>query len=274
MSCALRKGEIVGLVGPNGAGKTTLLLTLMGFLRADEGEVHFGERRIHCGASPEGAFFISDHPPFFGFLTVSEHLEAVASLAAAGINRERIRIALSQSGLSAYAEHRVAELSRGLAQRLAWAQAIVVRPRILFLDEPTTALDPSGVIALREFVQGESQRGCAVLFSSHSLAEVSRLSHRVLLLQAGKLSELHPSGDRRRARYEVRASCVTRDGIRRIEGFAEEVVQEGRIIRFSVPGTPSITEIVGKLEGCGIEIVEIANVSRSLEHAWIERTAG
>jgi ABC-2 type transport system ATP-binding protein len=180
-------GEIFGVVGPNGAGKTTLFGCLLGHLHF-EGSVSLGgldprdpEARRHLGYVPERLTFEAwmKAEAFVGF-----HYD-LSGLPKAG-RAEAVDGALHKVGIDrADWGKQVAKFSRGNLQRLALAQAIVAQPQVLFLDEPTSGMDPLGVLRFKEIVQGLARGGCTVVFNSHQLAQVQDLCRRVLLLEKG-----------------------------------------------------------------------------------------
>lgn len=193
VSLTLERGSVTGLVGPNGAGKTTLLKLLAGLIAPSEGTGSV----LHAKVAPNRAArvfvgLMPEHPAFI------EHLGALANLRALAAIRntagdEAIRETLALVGLDAADRRPVKAYSQGMRQRLSLAQATMERPRLLLLDEPANGLDPHGVVLLREMVREAADKGCAVVLSSHLLAEVETIANRVLLIADGQiLRELVP----------------------------------------------------------------------------------
>lgn len=190
-------GEVHALIGFNGAGKSTLMRAALGMLRPDAGSVHlFGARIRDADASTWSRVgHVIDTPFVYPELTVSENLRAAARLhgvatreVAAAVDRVSAELALEP-----WLGRRASTLSLGNRQRVGLASALAHRPRLLVLDEPTNALDPSGVVLLRELLQGAARDGAATLVSSHHLDEVARIADRVSVIHAGAIvGELDP----------------------------------------------------------------------------------
>lgn len=186
---AVAEGEIVGLVGPNGSGKTTLLRILAGLLRPHGGTVQvlgfvpWAERHRVMRA----ARFAFAPPALFETLTPREHLRELGRLGGAPVEAGAIDEVLALVGLSDRADDRVATFSFGMRQRLALALALLPRPRLLVLDEPTEGLDPLAILELRAILARlRAEHGLAILLSSHLLVEIDRLVDRLLVLREGR----------------------------------------------------------------------------------------
>jgi ABC-2 type transport system ATP-binding protein len=188
LSFAVSAGEIVGLVGPNGAGKTTALRSIAGILPIQEGRVRV------CGhdvareevAAKRQLAWVPDDPQPFDSLTVAEHLEFTAALYRLKDWRARAEELLARFEL---VEKRAAlggELSRGMRQKLACAQAWLPLPRLMLLDEPLSGLDPRGIRSAREAIRALAEDGTAVLLSSHQLELIEALADRILILDRGR----------------------------------------------------------------------------------------
>ena len=148
-------GEVIGLAGPNGSGKTTLMKLCAGMLSPNAGSVRvFGlDPRVDRARVMQDARFAFAPPPLYDFLTAREHLERLTALGAATVTRSEIDAALDTVGLMDRAQDRVAAYSFGMRQRLVLALALLPRPRLLVLDEPTDGLDPLAVLELREVLR-------------------------------------------------------------------------------------------------------------------------
>lgn len=188
-------GETVALVGPNGAGKTTLLKALAGLCRLDGGSIAVGP----AGDLPAGAVsaesldelraavgFVPQRTAFPRRTEVLELLETYAELR--GLDEAEARRAATRAGLAGALERRIGELSGGMHQRLAIAQALLGDPPVLILDEPSTGLDPAAAAAFRRLLSDLRAEGKTILLSSHLIAEVEALADRVVLLFHGKVA--------------------------------------------------------------------------------------
>ncbi len=191
-------GEVLALVGFNGAGKTTLMRVALDMVRADEGRVTVLGTDLAGGDSDWSRVGHLVDPRFgYAELTVTENLYAAARLHGLrhGAARLAAAAAVDRLVLGPWASRRAGTLSSGNRQRLGLAAAVMHRPALLVLDEPTNALDPSGVVLLRGLVGELAAAGTAVLVSSHHLDEVARVADRVGIVHAGRLvGELDPAG--------------------------------------------------------------------------------
>ena len=181
-------GEVVGLLGPNGAGKTTTLRMLYGFLRADAGE-------IRIAGSPDLARMkreigvCTQNDTFDGDFSVEQNLAIAATYfrpRPADV-RGRVRELLERFGLTPFAQARPETLSGGFKRRLMMARALIHRPGLLFLDEPTTGLDPQARMALWDLVDGLRADGLGVVLTSHYMDEAERLSDTLTVLASGRV---------------------------------------------------------------------------------------
>ncbi|WP_213456285.1 ABC transporter ATP-binding protein [Rhizomonospora bruguierae] len=193
-------GTITGLLGPNGAGKSTTLRILLGLARADSGRASIADRRYPELANPALlAGSLLDADCFHPGRTAKESLR-LACLTI-GLPLARVTEVLDEVGLSAKeSRRRVRTFSLGMRQRLGLALALLGRPAALILDEPANGLDPHAQRWLADLLRAEAARGCAVLLSSHQLAEVEQLADRLVLIDGGRvLADDTP--DRLRAEY-------------------------------------------------------------------------
>ncbi|GAA1430039.1 hypothetical protein GCM10009616_13580 [Microlunatus lacustris] len=204
----VRRGMVVALVGLNGAGKTTLMRILLGMLRPDRGWTEiFGAATAAADSATWGRVgHLIEHAPRYNELTVEEVLYTSARLQGRP-RRDARRLtaeAVDQLELGHWRRRRTGTLSLGNRQRLGLAAALVHHPEVLVLDEPANALDPLGVVRVRELLRAAAERQAAVLVSSHHLDEVARMADRVVVLHRGRLlGELEPDGqDVERAFFE------------------------------------------------------------------------
>jgi ABC-2 type transport system ATP-binding protein len=185
----VHRGEIVALVGLNGAGKSTLMRALLGMLRPDDGEVWLGGTPLPQVETSAWAHVghLVEYPLAYPELTVRRNLELSARLRNVVDVPGSIAGIAEELALTPYLPRRARALSLGNRQRVGVAAALQHDPDVIVLDEPTNALDPAGVILLRESLLRRARRGAAVLVSSHHLDEVARIADRILMLNAGHL---------------------------------------------------------------------------------------
>lgn len=189
VSFTIAKGEVVGLLGPNGSGKTTIMRMLTGFFAPTAGRCSIAgidtaesplEARRHVGYLPERVALYPD-------LSVRAYLSFVARVReTSGSVRAHVDEAMERCGLTDVSRKRIGKLSRGYRQRVGIAQAVVHKPDVLILDEPTVGLDPRQIVEVRSLIR-ELAGGVTVLLSTHILPEVSIVCRRVLILDHGRL---------------------------------------------------------------------------------------
>lgn len=187
LSLTVSAGEIVALVGLNGAGKTTLLKLATAMLRPDSGRISIDGvpiDRMPARRWRSVGHFI-DGPALYSELTVRENLRLASRLR--GSDAATIDSALSAFALERFADRRARQLSQGNRQRAGLAAALHHSPGLLVLDEPANALDPAGVLLLRDRLLELRAAGAGVLISSHHLDEVARLADRILVMNRGRL---------------------------------------------------------------------------------------
>lgn len=195
VSFSLKRGRILAYLGHNGAGKTTTIRSLLGLLKADAGEIrYFGSA---CDTASAGfdrtrrdVGVCLDAPGFYPELNAVENLRMFAGLyGLAGAEFEkRAAELLDRLGLAAAAKKSVKSYSKGMAQKLALARAIQHRPKLLFLDEPMSGLDPEARITMRDFLADLAGRErVAIFLTSHDLNEVEQIAHDVAILENGRM---------------------------------------------------------------------------------------
>jgi ABC-2 type transport system ATP-binding protein len=185
---AVQEGEVRGLLGPNGAGKTTLLRLLFGLVRPDAGSIELFGRRLDPAdpSSLDGVSGFVEDPAFYPYLSGQVNLELLAELDGSGA-AGRVAEVLEQVGLSDRGGDRVNGYSTGMRQRLGIAAALLRAPRLLLLDEPTAGLDPAGVRDIGGLVAELSDRGVAVLISSHQITEIEDVCDAFTVLRRGQV---------------------------------------------------------------------------------------
>jgi len=189
-SFKIKKGEIVGLLGPNGAGKTTMIKILTGYLQPDEGDAAIDGIDVledPCAVQARIGY-LPESAPLYPELSVQSYLAMMADLRQIPETEkmDRMREAILATGLQDYIVRPIGQLSKGLRQRVGLAQAILHRPQILILDEPTIGLDPTQMVEVRSLIRRLSKES-TILFSTHILSEVEALCDRVIILINGEI---------------------------------------------------------------------------------------
>jgi ABC-2 type transport system ATP-binding protein len=190
MNFCLRTGEIVALLGPNGAGKTTLMRTLIGFYAPAEGEVSFDDMTIdaHRRDFLNSIAYVPENGGLYPEMTVTEYLTFMAQIRHLSAQEfaENLKTLVQALDLQAVLSKKCEILSKGYKRRVALAGALMSRPKMLILDEPTEGLDPQQKQHLRAFLRRYGEDSI-VLVSTHIMEEVSALAPRVLLIKDGRL---------------------------------------------------------------------------------------
>jgi ABC-2 type transport system ATP-binding protein len=271
-------GEVYGLLGPNGAGKTTVIRIILGLVRADSGRAlvaGYDCWRQHVQAARHyGA--VLEVPGFCAALTGRQNLRQFARLVGSSASHEIDRL-LDLVDLTDRADDLVRRYSLGMRQRLALAQALLGRPRLLVLDEPTNGLDPIGIQELRGLIRRLArQEGIAVFLSSHLLPEAEAVCDRVAVLSHGftrarcRVADLAVDAG---VRVEVQVSDTgrARAALAAIPGL--EVVESADPERLEVRSQADMGEVISsRLIEAGVGVREMRRLVRSLEDFFLEAT--
>ncbi|NBP92436.1 MAG: ATP-binding cassette domain-containing protein, partial [Actinobacteria bacterium] len=218
LSFTVERGQVVGLLGPNGAGKTTTLRMLMGLIFPTSGEIEISGVPVFPGSRAlAGLGSFVEGPGFLPHLTGSENLDLYWRSTGRSEDPE-IADALEISGLGTAVNKKVRTYSQGMRQRLAIAQAMLGKPELLVLDEPTNGLDPTQIKAMRSILKNYADSGRTVIVSSHLLSEVEQtcshvvVMHRGLLIASGTIDEiLNRNGKRAQHLEEIFMDLVGTD---------------------------------------------------------------
>jgi len=218
----LNPGEILGLLGPNGAGKTTTVGMLYGAVVPSRGFVQLGQNQVlvsgrqaraSMGIVTQEDNLDPDFTVFENLVHFAHHYRIIGKAA-----RNLAGELLAQVGLQDYASNRIDELSGGMKRRLVLARAMINNPQVVFLDEPTTGLDPDARQDFWRIVTQLKQRGCGVLLTTHYMDEAQRLCDRLILLQDGKMIDQGTPD-------ELIERTVGRE-VAEIEGIDEQTLQQ------------------------------------------------
>jgi ABC-2 type transport system ATP-binding protein len=202
-------GQVYGFLGPNGAGKTTTIRMLVGLVTPTEGQIRLLGRLLPDPRAVAGTGSMIEEPAFYPWLTGRQNLQVMAA-AGGGCALAEFGRVLGVTGLSEVAGRKVRTYSQGMRQRLGLAAAMLGRPPLLIIDEPTNGLDPAGIREIRSLLRDLAADGTTVFMSSHLLAEVEQVCDRVAVIVRGRIvEEGAPVGlgaIRRRIRVQVDAA--------------------------------------------------------------------
>lgn len=270
------QGQIHGLVGPNGAGKTTLLGLLLGLAVADSGSLEIlGTPVRRALDAPDGVTGFVDGPGLYPSLTARQNLAALARLRGLGPKPAGIDDVLDEVGLTDVADDRVHGFSLGMRQRLGLAAALLTRPRLLVLDEPSNGLDPTGKRDVHRVLTRLAADGVSVVLSSHRMDDVEALCSEVTILAAGRVVFSGPLSKLAAENGELDYRVVTSDppAARRtaLETAGIAVLNDGEVLVVRAL-VPALDDLVVRLVRDGIAIRELAPVVSPLEAAFLALT--
>jgi ABC-2 type transport system ATP-binding protein len=264
------RGEVYGFLGPNGAGKTTTLRMLLGLVRPTSGTVRL-LRDKSKGLRGVGALI--EGPAFYPYLSGRDNLRVLASHA--GVSRARAGEVLETVGLTERARDRYSTYSLGMKQRLGLAAALLKRPGLLILDEPTNGLDPAGMADMRVTLRRLAAEGCTVLLSSHLLGEVQQTCDRVGVIARGRMVAELPVADLgagRTLRIVAEPAERARRHLAAVVG-ADRVWADGAAL--NVEAQPDqAARINAELVRAGVAVSELRWQEPDLEQTFLELTGG
>ncbi|MCN9243455.1 ABC transporter ATP-binding protein [Streptomyces sp. RY43-2] len=275
-------GQIHGLVGPNGAGKTTLLGLLLGLAVADSGRLEvLGTPVERALTTPDGVAGFVDGPGLYPSLTARQNLTALTALRGLDTGLSGVDDVLDQVGLTEVADDRARGFSLGMRQRLGLAAALLTRPRLLVLDEPSNGLDPAGKKHVHGVLTRLAAEGTSVVLSSHRMDDLEALCSEVTIIATGRVVFSGPLGklatDHRELDYRLLTSdpqaarrvAAETAGVRIVDDAAVRQDSDLLVIRALVP---ALDELVVRLVGAGIALRELAPVVSPLEAAFLALT--
>lgn len=273
-------GEVFGFLGPNGAGKTTTIRMLLGLMSITEGEIlikgysitkDFEKAIVHVGG-------IVENPDMYKYMSGYKNLLHYSRMYS-GISKERIDEVIKLVGLENRINDKVKTYSLGMRQRLGLAQALLHKPSLLVLDEPTNGLDPAGIHELRKHLRDLAQKEkIAVFVSSHLLSEMELMCDRVGIIQNGNLIEIQNLNEMLELSNNnvVAFNVSPLDKAKKcIEGLNESynpVIKENELeVALDIEDIPSIVE---KLVEQKIKVYGITKTTINLEEKFLEVTGG
>ncbi|AJS58121.1 ABC transporter ATP-binding protein [Paenibacillus sp. IHBB 10380] len=287
----VRQGEIFGFLGPNGAGKTTTIRMLVDLIKPTSGMIKVCGYDVNRDQEKALQYVgsIVENPEVYTYLTGWENLEHFARMQH-GVDANRIQEVVDIVRLDQRIHDKVRTYSLGMRQRLGIAQALLGRPRLLILDEPTNGLDPKGIKELRLFIRQLAEEGLAVLVSSHLLSEIQLLCDRVAIISQGRVLAVGDVEElvSQNAEYVIWDLEPTDlgidilshyDGVQVVEGV--EYLLDDSIIAGMAPGAivtqngeEVIPEIITQLVSSGVQVKGVNKINPTLEQLFLKMTEG
>lgn len=278
LSLDLYPGEVFGFLGPNGAGKTTTIRMMVGLISITKGDVLIAKHSIHKDFEKAVAHVgaIVENPEMYKFLSGYQNLLHYARMIP-GVHKARIQEVVDQVGLGARIKDKVKTYSLGMRQRLGLAQALLHRPAVLILDEPTNGLDPAGIREFRDYLRQISrEEQVAVMVSSHLLSEMELMCDRVGIIQHGqligiqKVKELVQDAGNMKVIIDVDSMEKAQQLLN--EDYNAEINQQQLL---EVTSTKEqIPQIIKLLVQQDLNIFSVQSISKTLEDRFLEVTGG
>lgn len=272
LTLSVEEGEVFGYLGPNGAGKTTTLKLLMGLMYPGAGSAKILGRPLDDREMKSQIGFLPEQPYFYDHLTANELLNYYAQLSGVDAKERtrRVEAVLHRVGLPDAKNTQLRKYSKGMLQRVGIAQAIVHDPKLVFLDEPMSGLDPIGRHEVRDLMQGLKDEGKTIFFSTHILSDAEALCDRVAVLNNG----------------ELRGIGVVADLVKEVSGQVEIVFQgdaaakavgnlspchvAGETARAVLPASQADTAI-DLVRNNGGKVISMTPVRRTLEEFFLQK---
>jgi ABC-2 type transport system ATP-binding protein len=269
-------GVKYGLLGPNGAGKTTFVKMLLSAVIPTSGSAKIFGRDAHEPESRRAVGYLPENHRFPTYLTGSGLLDFYAALSGLEQGRRRKRSAelLELVGLTDWGDVRIKKYSKGMLQRLGLAQALMHKPKLLVLDEPTDGVDPVGRRDIREILNNLTRTGVTVFINSHLLTEVESFCEYVAILNKGhlalegKISSLVAGRGYRIAASNLRTEAL--DDIRRV---GASIIPGPSATEFQVSSREDANDVIDRIRAAGGLIESVAASSSSLEDVFIKTTS-
>ena len=253
VSLEVKQGDILGFIGPNGAGKTTTIKLILGLQSIDSGTVKINGYDIQKDFEKaiEKVGTIVENPDLYMYLSGYENLKLIANLYK-NVDKKRIDEVVKLVKLEQRIKDKVSKYSLGMRQRLGIAQALLHKPNLLILDEPTNGLDPEGIKELRELIKKLAEKeNMAIVISSHNLAELESFCNKVTIIKNGKVVETSAINEVKKVEQSY---IIELDNINNIEKILEKPIKQ-------------LSETQFKINVSKEEIL-------SLEDAFLKKTGG
>ena len=269
----VRSGELFGLLGPNGAGKTTTMKILLGLTRPTDGEARVSGLPLSDPESRRRVGYLPEGHKIPGYLTARQAMSIFGRMSGMDTPdiRQRTDEMLERVGLAQWRDVRVKKFSKGMTQRLGLAAALIHRPNVLLLDEPTDGVDPVGRRGIRDLLRDEARNGAAVLVNSHLLSEMELTCDRVAVLRDGKVAAQGTIDEltRKSAKYKMVATPID-DAL--LAAFRESGAGVERVnghLELSVSDLQHLNVLVDRARSHGAILSELSPVRSTLEDVFV-----
>jgi ABC-2 type transport system ATP-binding protein len=284
VSLDIEKGEVFGLLGPNGAGKTTLINTLVGLSSLEGGEIEVFEKNLEkhemdikreIGVVPQDIAIFED-------LTAYENVSLFGKLYGlrGALLKERVEEALNFTGLWDKRKEHPKKFSGGMKRRLNIACAIVHRPKLIIMDEPTVGIDPQSRNQILDSIRKLNEMGSTIIYTSHYMEEVEELCNRIVILDNGKVIANGTKEELKALisfedRVKIQLSSVNytlEEGIKKIYGVKQCSIGENSVSVVSEKDSKNLSKIIDCILATGVEILSVDVEKPSLEGVFLTLT--
>ncbi|HRD45888.1 MAG TPA: ABC transporter ATP-binding protein [Caulobacter sp.] len=267
-SLQIPKGGVYGILGPNGAGKSTLFRIVLGLVRPTQGETRLLGAKAGDISALRRIGAVIETPRFLPWLTARDTLRTLAL--ESGEKAPDIDAWLSRVGLTEAADRKVHGFSVGMKQRLALAAALLTKPEVLILDEPTSGMDPAGILEIRGLIRELADKdGVTVILASHQLDEVQRVCDRVAFLDRGKLVREGAVSDLTAVHEQLRLTVTPVDKALAVLGDKGRADSEAVLAAIDRKDAPALIKALVK---AGVDVTEARWVGGDLEKVFLSLT--
>lgn len=275
LSIQVNEGEIFGFLGGNGAGKTTTLKILMTLIFPTSGNAKILGKSISDIEIRKQIGYLPEAPYFYDYLTAREFLDYCGKIFGLSndIRNRRISELLKTVDLEFAADRQLRKFSKGMLQRIGIAQALVNDPKVVFMDEPMSGLDPIGRREVRDIIRSLREKGKTIFFSTHILSDVEVLCDRVAILRKGnlagygKLSELEGNRD---STMEILVQGISTENLTHIQNKVQKILQTASGVQIHVPDESQIDEVLLLVRKYNGKIVSINPLKTALEDFFVK----
>ena len=271
VSLEVNEGDILGFIGPNGAGKTTTIKMILGLQSIDSGNVYINGYNIKkdFAKAIERVGGVVENPDLYMYLTGYENLKLISNLYK-NISKERINEVVDLVKLNVRINDKVSKYSLGMKQRLGIAAALINKPNLLILDEPTNGLDPEGIKELRDILKELAlKENVGIIVSSHNLSELESFCNKIVIIKNGEIVETNNLTNFKKVEESY---IIEVDDISKIKDVEFEKIDENNI-RIHID-KKEIPEVIKKLVQNDIKIYMVKEETITLEDAFLKKTGG
>ena len=271
VSLEVNEGDILGFIGPNGAGKTTTIKMILGLQSIDSGNIYINGYNIKkdFAKAIERVGGVVENPDLYMYLTGYENLKLISNLYK-NISKERINEVVDLVKLNVRINDKVSKYSLGMRQRLGIAAALINKPNLLILDEPTHGLDPEGIKELRDILKELAlKENVGIIVSSHNLSDLESFCNKIVIIKNGEIVETNNLTNIKKVEESY---IIEVDDISKIKDVEFEKIDENNI-RIHID-KKEIPEIIKKLVQNDIKIYMVKEETITLEDAFLRKTGG